>query len=129
MHSFEAAILIYHLHIALLEAKPHISFKKVIRWIKKGQRGIILNLLLFEKYSRVVNPIFWVICLENITVQFYAPRRAHKKNLMPKRPWELQSSTGVPEQDSHTCQSMQQLVQNNTETFQALQFFMMKAAW
>lgn len=69
-----------------------------------------------------MNPTFSVICLENITVRFYAPRRVHKKNLMPKRLWELQSSTGVPEQDSHTCQSMQQLVQNNTETFQALQF-------
>lgn len=108
-HSFEAAVPIYHLHIASLKTKPHISFKKVIRWIRKGHRGIILNLLPLGKYNRVANPTFSVICLENIAVQVsYTPRKAHKKNLISKRPWELQSSAGVPEQDSfsHTCQSM-----------------------
>lgn len=55
-HGFEAAVLIYALHTASLETKPYTSFKEIIRWIMKGQRGIILNLLSFGKYSRVVNP-------------------------------------------------------------------------
>lgn len=67
-----------------------------------------MNLLPFEKYNRVANPTFserftWKIYLENITVQSsYTPRKAHKKNLISKRPWELQSSADIPEQDSLT---------------------------
>lgn len=52
---FEAAVLIYHLHTAWLETKPHISFKKVIRWIRKGQRIIILNFLPFGNYNSVAS--------------------------------------------------------------------------